>query len=139
MFTAPWVLAAKSAYAVFMSAIACRAAEFPRHMVPFTIPGGNALTVVACVTPRSPVTRVAPVLVIEELARTAKLAAVPRDTVDWPADRERAKVVHNRNAPILFIIEISSRVGIGGNPNDSGKRSCCCCAKTMPNLFGRVR
>src|SRR5512132_4292415 len=48
--------------------------------VPFTVPGGNPVTEVPGLNPRSPVTTVGPVFVTVEPARTAKLSAVPRGT-----------------------------------------------------------
>src|SRR5207253_229235 len=71
---------AASLYAVVKSAIAPAAVESPACVVPTTVPGGNPVTAVPGLTPRSPVTVVAPVLVTVEPARTAKRAADPRAT-----------------------------------------------------------
>jgi hypothetical protein len=49
---------------------------------PFNIPGGNPLTEVPWLNPRSPVMLVAPVLVIAELERTAKPDIPASCTVD---------------------------------------------------------
>jgi len=49
--------------------------------VPINIPGGNPPIEVPGLSPRSPVILVAPVLVIDEPARTAKLAAPANTTV----------------------------------------------------------
>src|SRR5205807_6212713 len=67
----------------------CAAVGSPACCDPFTTPGGNPVTAVPGLTPRSPVTIVAPVLVTVEPARTAKLAADPRATDPWlHADRD---------------------------------------------------
>ena len=52
--------------------------------VPTTSPGGNPVTALPGLTPRSPVIEVAPVLVTVEPARTTKSAAAPRTTGNWP-------------------------------------------------------
>ena len=61
-------------------------------MVPLdTMPGGNPVTAVPGLTPRSPLIALGPVFVTVCPARTAKLAAVPRPTgaaaapADWAA------------------------------------------------------
>jgi hypothetical protein len=69
-----------SPIAVVKSAIACAAAGSPACIVPITVPGGNPVTAVPGLTPRSPVTWELPVLVTVEPARTVKLAADPRTT-----------------------------------------------------------
>ncbi len=71
-----------SALAVFIavvkSALANIALESAACNTPFTIPGGNPVTAVPGLSPRSPVITVRPVLVTVAPARTAKLAADPR-------------------------------------------------------------
>src|SRR5207245_4414492 len=57
----------------------------PAWIVPLTIPGGNPVTAVPGLTPRSPLTLVAPVLVTVEPARTVNVLAAPRATGAWPA------------------------------------------------------
>jgi len=59
-------------------------------MVPFTWPGGNPVTDVPGLSPRSPLIVVGPVFVIVDPASTAKFAAVPSGTgtvaasaLDW--------------------------------------------------------
>jgi hypothetical protein len=59
-------------------------------MAPFTCPGGNPVTDVPGLSPRSPLTVVGPVFVTVDPARTAKFAAVPSGTgavaalaLDW--------------------------------------------------------
>jgi hypothetical protein len=47
---------------------------------PVTVPGGNPVTAVPGLTPRSPLMALGPVLVTVVPARTAKLPAVPRPT-----------------------------------------------------------
>src|SRR4029077_18401468 len=81
---APTVRPAASLYAVVKSSCAWAAAGSPAWIVPLTVPGGNPVTAVPGLSPRSPVTVVAPVLVTVEPARTAKLAADPRATGAWP-------------------------------------------------------
>src|SRR6266567_1028974 len=78
MVMAPTVRPAASLYAVVKSSWACAAIGSARWVVPFTIPGGNPVTAVPGLKPRSPLTVLPPVLVTVEAARTAKLAAVPR-------------------------------------------------------------
>jgi hypothetical protein len=65
---------AASLYAVVKSASAC-AATGSTCRVPVIVPGGNPVTAVPGLTPISPVTAVAPLLVTVEPARTAKFAA----------------------------------------------------------------
>src|SRR2546426_5964367 len=77
---APTVRPAASLYAVVKSSCAWAAAESATCLVPLTVPGGNPVTEVPGLSPRSPVTVLAPVLVTVEPARTAKLAADPRAT-----------------------------------------------------------
>src|ERR1041385_5640373 len=71
---------AASLYAGVGSSCAWAAAASAAWTVPLTIPGGNPVTAVPGLNPRSPPTVVPPVLVTVEAARTAKLAAVPRAT-----------------------------------------------------------
>ena len=78
--TAPTDRPAASLNAVVKSSWAWAAVASPACVVPFTVPGGNPVTAVPGLTPRSPVTVVAPVLVTVEPARTAKSAADPRAT-----------------------------------------------------------
>src|SRR6185503_14417970 len=74
----PSVRPAASLYAVVKSAWAWAAAASAAWIAPFTIPGGNPVTAVPGLNPRSPLTMVPPVLVTVEAPRTAKLAAAPR-------------------------------------------------------------
>src|SRR5207249_1089296 len=82
---APTVRPAASLYAVIKSSCAWAAAESPAWIVPLTIPGGNPVTAVPGLSPRSPLTVVAPVLVTVEPARTANVLAAPSATGAWPA------------------------------------------------------
>jgi hypothetical protein len=50
---------------------------------PMTCPGGNPVTAVPGLTPRSPFSVVGPVLVAVEAAKTVKLPAEPRGTGNW--------------------------------------------------------
>jgi hypothetical protein len=59
------------AYAEVRSAWAVAEAELLRFSVPEKVPGGNPVTLVPGLSPRSPVTAVAPVLVTVEYPRTA--------------------------------------------------------------------
>src|ERR1043166_7789212 len=79
------VRAAASLYAMVRSSWAWTAAGSPAWIVPFTIPGGNPVTAVPGLTPRSPFTVVAPVLVTVEPARTRKVVVDPRGTGAWAA------------------------------------------------------
>src|SRR5688572_10761918 len=81
---APTVRAAASLYAVVKSSCAWAAAGSPAWIVPLTVPGGNPVTAVPGLSPRSPLTVVAPVLVTVEPARTANVVAAPRATGAWP-------------------------------------------------------
>lgn len=72
--------AAASVYAAVRSVWAWAAVASAAWMVPLTTPGGKPVTAEPGLTPRSPVTTVAPVLVTVVPARTAKLAAVPSGT-----------------------------------------------------------
>src|ERR1041385_8795658 len=71
---------AASLYAVVRSAWAWAAAASAAWSVPLIIPGGNPVTAVPGLSPRSAPTVVPPVLVTVEAPRTAKLPAVPRAT-----------------------------------------------------------
>jgi len=72
---------AASLYAVTRSDWAPAATPSAECMVPsVTIPGGNPVTAVPGLTPRSPLIALGPVLVTVLPARTAKLPAVPRPT-----------------------------------------------------------
>src|SRR3984893_17897092 len=65
----------------------CRLPDCRRHQLsaiaplitPFTMPGGNPLIAAPGLTPTFPLITVEPVLVTVEPAKSAKLAAVPRD------------------------------------------------------------
>ena len=73
--------AASALAAVVASACACWASASALWMVPLlTTPGGNPVTAVPGLTPRSPLIDEGPVLVTVEPASTAKLEAVPRPT-----------------------------------------------------------
>src|SRR5437867_1257994 len=82
---APTVRPAASLYAVVKSSCAWAAAGSPAWIVPLTVPGGNPVTAVPGLSPRSPLTVVAPVLVTVEAARTANEPAAPRATGAGPA------------------------------------------------------
>ena len=62
---------AASSYAVTRSLLACVATPSAMWTVPFTWPGGNPVTEVPGLSPRSPLTVVGPVFVTVEAARTA--------------------------------------------------------------------
>src|SRR5512143_1640185 len=81
----PTVRPAASLYATVRSSWAWAAAGSPRCVVPLTNPGGNPVTAVPGLSPRSPLTVVAPVLVTVEPARTENVVADPRTTGAWPA------------------------------------------------------
>src|ERR1041384_1313454 len=76
---------AAALYAVVKSAWARAAAASPAWIVPFTIPGGNPVTAVPGLNPRSPLTIVPPVLVTFEAARTTNVLADPRAIGACPA------------------------------------------------------
>src|SRR5439155_14298005 len=82
---APTVRPAASLYAVVKSSCAWAAAGSPAWIVPLTVPGGNPVTAVPGLSPRSPLTVVAPVLLTVEPARTANVLAAPRATGAGPA------------------------------------------------------
>src|ERR1019366_497974 len=71
---------AASLYAVVRSDWAPAATPSALWMVPVTMPGGNPVTAVPGLTPRSPKTMVIPVLVTVLPPSTPKLLAVPRPT-----------------------------------------------------------
>src|SRR5213075_443071 len=75
---APTVRPAASLYAVVKSSCAWAAAESATCIVPMTV--GDPVTDVPGLSPRSPVTVVAPVLVIVEAPRTANVMVDPRAT-----------------------------------------------------------
>jgi hypothetical protein len=84
-FAGGHTLPARALYARVASFWAGPALEgMPVYVCPVTVPGppvhgaGNPVHEVPGLTPRSPVTTVAPVLVTVELPRTAKLPAKPR-------------------------------------------------------------
>src|ERR1700730_13318412 len=56
-----------------------------------TTPGPKPVTAVPGLTPKSPLTTVAPVLVTVEAPRTAKLSAAPSGTTTAVADRDVAR------------------------------------------------
>src|ERR1041384_2713045 len=76
---------AASLYAVVKSCCARAAAASAAWIVPLTVPGGNPVTAVPGLSPRSPLTMVGPVLVTVEAARTANVVADPRATGACPA------------------------------------------------------
>src|SRR5207245_6048936 len=82
---APTVRPAASLYAVVRWSCGWAAAGSPAWIVPLTVPGGNPVTAVPGLSPRSPLTVVAPVLVTVEPARTANVLAAPRATGACPA------------------------------------------------------
>src|SRR5688572_7643345 len=67
------------------SACAWAPAGSPAWIVPLTVPGGKPVTAVPGLSPRSPLTVDAPVLVIVDAARTANVLAAPSETGVWPA------------------------------------------------------
>jgi hypothetical protein len=71
---------AASLYAVVRSDCAPAATPSVWCTVPLTMPGGNPVIALPGLTPRSPLSRLVPVLVTVLPARTAKLLAVPRFT-----------------------------------------------------------
>src|SRR5437667_5716726 len=82
---APTVRPAASLYAVVKASCAWAAAGSPAWIVPLTVPGGNPVTAVPGLSPRSPLTVVAPVLVTVEPARTANVLAAPGAVGGWVA------------------------------------------------------
>jgi hypothetical protein len=81
---------AAALYAVVRSVWACRATASATCWAPFTVPGGNPVTALPGLRPRSPVITLGPVLVTVVPARTAKLSSVPRfgavaATAGWAA------------------------------------------------------
>src|ERR1044072_3160732 len=80
---APLVRPAASLYAAVKSSCAWAAAASARCIVPLTVPGGNPVTAVPGLNPRSPLTVVAPVLVTVEAARTANVPAGPTGRGRW--------------------------------------------------------
>src|SRR2546429_684261 len=83
--TARAVGPAGSLYEVVKASCPWAAAGPPAWIVPLTVPGGNPVTAVPGLSPRSPLTVVAPVLVTVEPARTANVLAAPRATGACPA------------------------------------------------------
>src|ERR1044071_1387524 len=75
---------AASLYATVKAACAWPAAASAASIVPFTIPGGNPVTAVPGLSPRFPLTVVAPVLVTVDAPKTANVPADPRATGAWP-------------------------------------------------------
>src|SRR6202041_3200488 len=73
-------LPAASLYAVVRSDWAPPATASALCMAPFTVPGGNPVTEVPGLTPRSPLITLGPVLVTLCPPSTPKLPAVPRPT-----------------------------------------------------------
>jgi hypothetical protein len=78
--------------AVVKSSWACAATASVMCLVPFTMPGGNPVTEVPGLRPRSPLMTVRPVLVTVVPARTPKLPAVPRPTGAVAATADCPKV-----------------------------------------------
>jgi hypothetical protein len=78
--------------AVVKSIWACAATASVMCWVPFTMPGGNPVTEVPGLRPRSPLMTVRPVLVTVVPARTPKLPAVPRPTGAVAATADCPKV-----------------------------------------------
>ena len=101
------VSAAATLYAVVKSDWAPEATPSALCTAPVTMPLGappNPVTAVPGLTPRSPLTRVGPVLVTVDPARTPKLPAVPRPTataaalaVDWLATSTAAEAMSTSN------------------------------------------
>ena len=77
--------------------------------VPLITPGGNPVTEVPGLKPRSPLTTVEPTLVIVELPRTAKLPAVPKFTAiaaETTPDVPNTKTTIDKVTKILLSIFI---------------------------------
>src|SRR2546429_9172952 len=75
---APTVRAAALLYAVVKASCAWAAAGSPAWIVPLTVPGGNPVTAVPGLSPRSQLTGVAPVLVTGAPAWHVNVLAAPR-------------------------------------------------------------
>src|SRR5207248_10714265 len=84
MVIAQSVRPAASSYAVVRSAMPSAATGSPAFMDPTSVPGGNPVTAVPGLTPRSPVTEVGPVLVTVEPPSTTNLSAAPSATGPCP-------------------------------------------------------
>src|SRR5438876_7465307 len=101
-------------YAIVRSPWACAAVGSPKCVVPFTV--GDPVTVVPGLTPRFPLTVVAPLLVTVVAARTANLAVDPRGTIAWTAAASwRANSTTNprpRPISIRFVPSIPTRVAL---------------------------
>lgn len=77
------VLPARSLYAAVRSSFAWLEVALLICCDPFNIPGGNPPIEEPGLSPMSPVMLVAPVLVIDDPARTASVAVPPSATEDW--------------------------------------------------------
>src|SRR6185503_5170136 len=82
---APTVRPAASLYAAVRSSCAWAAVGSAAWIAPLTMPGGNPVTAVPGLSPRSPLTMLKPVLVTVEPPRTANVAADPSTTGGRPA------------------------------------------------------
>ena len=97
---------AASLYAVVKSDCAPDATPSVWCTVPLTMPGGKPVIAVPGLTPRSPLSRLGPVLVTVLPASTAKLPAVPRPTgataapaVDWVKMSTAMAAMSTKGAP----------------------------------------
>src|ERR1051325_8065766 len=95
---APLVRPAASLYAVVKSSCAWAAAASARCIVPLTVPGGNPVTAVPGLNPRSPFTVEAPVLVTVEAARPASVLAHPRTIGAWLAGEAAVVKLQTKSA-----------------------------------------
>src|SRR5439155_779056 len=109
---APTVRPAASLYAVVKSSCAWAAAGSPAWIVPLTLPGGNPVTAVPGLSPRSPLTVVAPVLLTVEPARTANVLAAPRATGACPAGVAAAVVVKLQTSLLASALPARSRAPV---------------------------
>jgi len=137
---------AASLYAITRSLWAWAATASASWNTPLiTVPGGNPVTELPGLTPRSPLIVLGPVLDTVEPASTAKLAAVPSPTGAWaarapgaPANttatatastpvtargaasaEERRRAPNRRGHTNLDVIESPS--GFGGGPTDAAR------------------
>src|ERR1051326_7889326 len=110
------VRAAAALYAVVRSAWARAAAASAAWIVPLIAPGGNPVTAVPGLKPRSPLTVVAPVLVTVEAARTANVPADPRTTGACPAN-DNAVVPAGIATPMTLESNVTAPVRAKSRPS----------------------
>src|ERR1044072_39564 len=89
---------AASLYAVVRSSCAWAAAASAAWVVPLTVPGGNPVTAVPGLSPRSPLTGVASVVGTGEAARTANVESDPRGRGACPAAEPAVVNPHSKFA-----------------------------------------